>query len=201
MDPHDITIETYQKNFDLYDKKTPSVTSGEYIELLEKYIASLPPQGTIFEIGSAQGRDAKYLRDRGFTVTCSDVIQDAINALRADGFTALYYDFRDEPEEILFSKFGAIYAKAVFLHATKEQFEASLESLKLLLRPHGKLCLTFKIGEGEEMETEKLNSPRFFKYYSIEELDELFSRHNVTVISKDTTVDKKWVQYILQNNT
>lgn len=202
MTPQDITIQTYKDNFDLYKEKTPSVVSGEFVLWMGAFVESLPQNGNLFELGSAEGRDARYLRDKGFKMFCTNVIPQAIESLLADGFTTGMYDLRDEPQEEWINSFDGILAKAVYLHVPQEVFEKSLDLMCTLLKDGGIFCLTFKLGVDEEIETGKLGGERYFKYYSEEELKNIFDKHQqFEVVNTLTTNDEKWIQFLLRKNS
>lgn len=199
MNQQDITIQTYQNNFNLYKEKTPSVVSGEFVAWIDAFINLLPQNGNVFELGSAEGRDARYLRDKGFSVFCTDVIPQAFESLVADGFTTYMYDLRAEPQQKWVNSFEGVFAKAVYLHIPQDIFEKSLDQMSTLLKDGGIFCCTFKLGVGEEVETGELGGERYFKYYTEEELQNIFQKHRqYEVIKTMVTNDEKWVQFLLK---
>lgn len=198
MSPQERTIKTYQDNFDLYKEKTPIEVSGEFKFWLDDFIKLLPTNAKVFELGSAHGRDARYLRNAGLNVLCTDIIPQALQELEDDNFEVDTFDFRDKVKEEWLGKFDGVLAKAVFLHATQDAFEQALLKVKSLLKESGSICLTFKIGNGEEIETGKLGGDRYFKYYSEQELKDIFSKHSdLEITNVSETEDKKWIQFVL----
>ena len=199
MTPQDITKQTYIDNFETYKEKTPNIVSGEFIIWMDDFINHLSQGATILELGSAEGRDARYLRDHGLKVTCTDIIPQALTSLSEDGFTTSLYDFRDEPHTEWADAFDGILAKAVYHHASQEIFKRSLTSLSKVLCSGGIFCLTFKVGIGEEIETEKLGQERFFKYYTLSELKKILDNHNeYKFINSQTALDGKWIQILMK---
>ena len=77
------TIEVYEKFGDKYlvrDKNELNVNEqalkddARQKKVIAGYVAGLPDDAEIFEVGSAGGRDAKYLRSLGYkNITVSDV--------------------------------------------------------------------------------------------------------------------------------
>ncbi len=183
-------------------EKTPSVVSGEFVTLIDAFIDLLPRNGNVFELGSAEGRDARYLRDEGLSVMCTDVISQALDSLQADGFQTDSYDLRDKPKTEWVHSYDGFFAKAVYLHVTQEMFEDSLSHVITILKDGGIFCLTFKLGVGEEIETGKLRGERYFKYYTEEELRNIFKKHQqFEVVSVITTSDEKWIQFLLRKKS
>ncbi len=76
--PSNQTIQTYRENFVKYLERTHGETLGEFKEWLDSFASHIPREGAIFEIGSASGRDARYLATQGFTVLCTDVVPEAL---------------------------------------------------------------------------------------------------------------------------
>lgn len=199
MNKVDMTTQTYIQNFDLYKEKTPHKIPAELVMWLDDFINLLPKQGHLLELGSANGREARYLRDKGFIMTCTDIIPQAIEELRSDNFEAYLYDFRDAPKKEWADLFDGFIANAVYLHATKDIFEKSLTDITSILKINSILCITFKLGEGEEIETEKLEGERYFKYYTKEELVDIIKQHkNLELLSLSESDDTKWIQLLLK---
>lgn len=202
MTPQDITIQTYRDNFELYKEKTANVVSGEFVAWIDAFIDLLPQNGNVFELGSAEGRDARYLRDKGLSIFCTDVIPQALESLVADGFTTHMYDLRNEPQQEWINSYDGVSAKAVYLHIPQDIFEKSLDQMSTLLKDGGIFCITFKLGVGEEIETGKLGGERYFKYYSEEELENIFKKYEqFEVVSVMTTNDEKWIQFLLRKKS
>lgn len=201
MTPQDTTKQTYIDNFETYKEKTPSIVSGEFIGWMDDFIAQLPQDARVLELGSAAGRDARYLRDKGLEMTCTDIIPQALTELDSDGFITYVYDFRDEPHEKWINTFDGILAKAVYLHATQEVFEKSLTRLSQVLRTGGIFCLTFKVGTGEEIEVNKLGGERYFKYYTLNDLKKILDNHKEYEFINSltlTTEDRVWIQILIK---
>lgn len=197
----DTTLKTYQDNFEIYKEKTPNEVSGEFIDLLNTFISFLPLNSKVFELGSAQGRDARYLRNKGIEMYCTDIIPQALKELEQDNFQTSYYDFREKPKTEWFNIFDGVIAKAVFLHATQEVFEKSINNLSEIVKSGGIFCITFKLGEGEEIEREKIGGDRYFKYYSKLDLEQIIAKNsNFKILDIKETEDAKWIQLILKRN-
>jgi SAM-dependent methyltransferase len=147
----DLTIQTYRENFEKYADKTAIEPSGELKKWLDLFASLLPNEGKVFEIGSATGRDARYLAANGFHVTCADVIPEALQRLSEQGFETVEYDFRDDLNPEWIDKFEGVLANASLLHATQPIFENALKNIALMLKLDGVFAFSLKTGEGEEI--------------------------------------------------
>lgn len=195
-DNNDITIETYRKSFDIYEEKTPNVVSGEFKEWIDFFLSFLSPDALILEIGSATGRDARYFRSLGYSVVCTDVIPLALEKLLEQGFEVEQFDFRDKPNAEWENCFDAVFANAVFVHASYEIFRNFLLNISFCLKSGGIIAFSLKNGEGEEMTKEKVGDFRYFKYYLEEELLKMFLEVPFELVRISYADDKKWIHVV-----
>lgn len=196
MDRNDETIKTYQDNFDKYIERTPQVVDGEIKEWVDDFLHFVPEGGEVFELGSAFGRDARYMRDRGYKVFCTDVIPQALEKLASEGFETASYDFRDKPNDEWKDRFNGVFANAVLLHAPREIFSDVIKNLLSLLKSGGVLAFSVKSGEGTEVSDEKMDAPRYYQYWSLEELKAILQRHSTGLLDARTTTQGKWHRVI-----
>lgn len=195
-DPMDQTAETYKSKFDNYVKGTSHTVTGAQKEWLEAFAALLPSHADVFELGSAFGRDAEFLRDAGFTVFCTDIIPDALVSLEKKGFEVAEYDFRAEPNPEWLHAFDGVLASAVLLHATKKSFDDVFSHVLSIAKPGGIVAFSLKVGEGDGYSIAKMEAPRFFSYWQEDELRMRLGNCNVEVVSLRTTSDGKWLHAI-----
>lgn len=189
----DLTIQTYRENFDKYVARTGTEPRGEFKELLDFFASCLPAMGSIFEIGSASGRDARYLASMGFNVTCTDVIPEALQRLSAEGFETAEFDFRNDPMDEWIGNFDGVFANASLLHAPQPIFENALKNIALMLRPGGVFAFSLKTGEGEEITTEKMDAPRYFNYHSEPEIRKILTSLSFEILSFSHAEEGKWL--------
>ncbi len=196
----DLTIQTYRENFDKYVARTGTEPRGEFKELLDTFASYLPKMGSIFEIGSASGRDARYLTAMGFSVTCTDVIPEALQRLSEHGFETAEFDFRNDPKPEWIGNFDGVFANASLLHAPQPIFENALKNVALKLRPNGVFGFSLKAGEGEEITSEKMDAPRYFKYHSEPEIRGILTGLSFEIISLSYAEQGKWLHVIVRNS-
>lgn len=173
----DLTVKTYQDNFEKYKELTSNIVSWEEKEWIDEFCDNLTPNWTIFELWSAHWRDARYFRDKWFQVFCSDIIPQALIELQKEWFKTQKYDFRDKPEKSRINKFDWIFANWVLLHASKEEFPQIIENLLSILKDNWILAFWVKNWKGSET-TERKIWKRYFQYYSLIEIQEILSAND-----------------------
>jgi SAM-dependent methyltransferase len=196
----DITIQTYRENFERYAAKTAAKPAGEFKDFLDFFASCLPVMGFIFEIGSASGRDARYLAASSFNVTCTDVVPQALQQLSEEGFETAEYDFRDDPKSEWIGSFDGVFANATLLHAPHDVFQKALKNVTLMLKPSGVLAFSLKAGEGEEITSEKMDAPRYFNYHSEPEIRGILADLSFEILSIAHAEKGKWIQVVARSN-
>ncbi len=196
---NDITIKTYKENFDKYSERTVSEVSGEFKEWIDNFLNHLPENGSILELGSATGRDARYFASKGYRVTCTDIIPEALEKLSKEGFDTAEFDFRDEPKEEWFNNFDGFFANAVLLHAPQDVFEKAILNISKVLKKDGIATFSLKTGEGEEFTQEKIDAPRYYNYHTEDEIRELISQLPFEILNISYVDNKKWLHVILKS--
>ncbi len=192
----DETVNTYRLGFQTYIARTPSEPTGEFKAWMDSFLSHIVSGGTIFELGSASGRDARYFSQRGYRVFCTDVIPEALAALAGQGFMTASFDFREKPLPEWIGSFDGVFANAVLLHATPAVFLSVLDTVLSLLRPGGVIAFSLKAGVGEEVTSEKMDAPRYFCYHTQEELHALLSVRGVDILHLDYADHGKWLHVI-----
>jgi SAM-dependent methyltransferase len=167
MDNQEITIKTYEDNLDRYKSETPSVVEGDFKKLFDLVIGMLPRGTNMLEIGSGLGRDANYFEENGLVVKRTDVASSFIKYQTEQGKEISKLNVL---EDEITRFWDVVFANAVFLHFTPEQFDLILRKIFISLNDGGILVFTIKQGEGEEYSTHKMNSPRYFHYWTEESL-------------------------------
>jgi SAM-dependent methyltransferase len=196
---NDITIKTYKENFDKYESRKKEI-SVDFKEWMDSFANHLPKNGTVFELGSATGRDARYFASRGYKVTCTDVIPEALKRLSQEGFETSEFDFREEPKGEWENRFDGFFANAVLLHAPKDVFEKAITNITKVLKENGIVAFSLKTGSGEEVSTEKMDAPRYFNYHNEEEIRNLLASLPFEIINISYAEDGKWMFVMAKRN-
>lgn len=193
-----ITTETYQQHFHRYIDSMPKDLHTERKIWRDSFVSLLPQGASILELGSASGQDAQYFSSKGLFVLCTDIIQGALKQLSDQGFQTERYDFRDPPKPEWQHQFDGFYANAVLLHATPEIFRYILETICFVVKENGIIAFSVKAGEGDEVSFERMNAPRYFKYYQETELHAILSQFPFQQIHIALANQGQWLQVLMK---
>lgn len=190
------TIESYNAHIQEYIDGTVHEVSGTVKEWIDRTFADVPRDAHILEFGSAFGRDAAYLQDQGYQVACTDATPAFVDILQEKGFNANVLNvITDElPQEI-----EVVLANAVLLHFTRDETTVVCKKVYDALNPGGTFAFTLKQGEGEEWSEDKLGAPRFFTYWTNEQIYGVLADvgfGDVSVWGDRTTAHSTWLQII-----
>lgn len=200
MGANGLTLDVYERNFNCYVDSTPASVSeddpwAEWMrDLVDSYL-SIPADG--LEIGSAHGRDAKYLAHLGVNMTVSDATDAAVNYLRDNGF----------PEAIKLNaltdridgQYDLIFAAAVFLHFSEDELRQVLQKIHSNLRKKGVVAFSVQIGDGEEWRNNKMEGARYFMLWQSDDLRRLLHDEGYEVLDERELDSGKWLHYIMRS--
>jgi predicted TPR repeat methyltransferase len=191
------TVQTYEDHVQDYIDGTPQSVDGILKNWLDKTLELTPPDARILELGSAMGRDATYLQQKGYTVECTDVTEGFVKLLQDKGFNARKLDAVTDD---IAGPYDLILASAVLLHFTREETAQVLHKVYEALSDGGLFAFTLKEGEGEEWSNEKLGAPRFFCYWTADQIAEYlqdagFEKIDITA-GQGGSRNVSWVQII-----
>ncbi len=197
--PNVRTLEAYETGADAYVAKSPSRPLPRVIAWLDAAIQGLSSEAALFEIGSGPGREALYLRERGFEVQCSDAAESFVRLLTAQGLAARRVNVLSDA---LGGPYDLIMANAVFLHLPPADFIRALRRCSGALRPLGRLALTLKEGDGEAWEAGKVGAPRYFNYWRQEPLEAALAQESLTVKwicqTPQPETDEVWISLVAE---
>ena len=175
------TIETYNQMAAEYDTETADFWDKFPHDFFDTFAASV--SGPVLDVGSGPGRDGALLRDRGVAVTCLDASEAMVAMCRAKGLEAIVGDFMDLPFPD--ASFNGVWAYTSLLHVPKSEAHKALNEIKRVLVPGGVLGLGLIEGDNEEYRIGLKNTgvtlPRWFSYYTKEELEKLLTEHGFAV--------------------
>lgn len=164
------TIDSYNHNAKSYIQNTPQ-SYQEYQKKMILWIHTLmdilPTNSSVFEIGSATARDARYFRERGYIFQCSDAAEGFIQVLRRQGEAPLHFNALTDT---INGTFDAFFANGVFPHFTPNEVRLVLAKLYSSLPSGGLLAFNVKKGQGEIWVHEKFEEGRFTHYWHLDDL-------------------------------
>lgn len=210
------TVEIYERKAATYLKTTiehdklDEEKAKRKKEKLQNFIKENLEQfkkgSKVFEIGSADGENAKYIKELGYNVTASDIADAFIDETKSKientiKFNVLEDDFKD--------KYSAVFAWRVFVHFTKEDLDITLNKVYKALENGGVFIFNIMNRETRDCDEEwvdfpneyHMNAERYYKYFSEKEVNELIQKTNFKINSfhKEGGESKnKWLVYVLK---
>jgi ubiquinone/menaquinone biosynthesis C-methylase UbiE len=128
-------------------------------ELLDTFADSVRGQGLVCEIGCGPGQIARYLQDRGLKMHGVDLSDEMVKCARR-----LNPDISFEQGDMLAlnaadESFAGIVSFYAVIHLKREDITRALTEMRRVLRPGGKLLVSFHGGEGELHRDEWYDQP------------------------------------------
>ena len=200
---------TYLKTTIEHDKLDPEKAKRKKEKLqnfIKENLEQFKKGSKVFEIGSADGENAKYIKELGYNITASDIADAFINETKSKventvKFNVLEDDFKD--------KYLAVLAWRVFVHFTKEDLDITLNKVYKALENGGVFIFNIMNRETRDCDEEwvdfpneyHMNAERYYKYFSEKEVNELIQKTNFKINSfhKEGGESKnKWLVYVLK---
>jgi SAM-dependent methyltransferase len=161
----DETLQFYRGNAEAYSKRTFTSRQAR----LTAFLALLPPDACILELGCGAGGDTAEMLARGFNVLATDgspeMAEVASRRLGRPVGTLLFHDL-DEVEA-----YDGVWANACLLHVPRDELVPILKRIWRALKPGGAFFASFKTGDAEGRDT--LN--RYYNYPSPDWLRESYA--------------------------
>jgi ubiquinone/menaquinone biosynthesis C-methylase UbiE len=175
------TINTY--NQIAADYAAEAETRPQEIERNE-FIAMLPPNGSILDVGCGSGKETAFFMSQGFKVIGIDLSEALLAEAKKihSELTVRLMDMRklDFPDQT----FDGVWANASILHLDRIDVLPTIKEFTRVLKKGG-ICYVFvKEGQGETLKAEEksLGKLRFFTYFSLEEIEKYFKSAGLNII-------------------
>jgi 2-polyprenyl-3-methyl-5-hydroxy-6-metoxy-1,4-benzoquinol methylase len=195
------TIKSYDTFPEAYDKKFEDWSKLKVREVMDRFIANLPPQGQVLDVGAGPGHKAAYLAERGLDVLCIDLSAKMVEMCRKRGLRAEQMDL-EGLNGFLPHSFDGILSWTSLLHLPKTRFYQPLQAMHDLLTPKGTLFLGMKEGTTEGWVGDDPRYPdtrRWFSLYTDEELRPQLERDFTIEHFEPTQAGKKtFLNYLLR---
>lgn len=181
----DDTIAWYDANAEAYAKKTDDFVKEKVIA---QFISLLPPvNAEVLDLGCGVGKTTRVLSENGLKVTGVDISDGLLTEAkkRAPELNFVKGDMREL--RLPSCSFDGVFAQASLVHLeTMEDVERTLSEIHGVLKENGIFFFSVKakLGDSEtEVVSDKLSGhPRFFRYYTKEQLTELLTKHGFEVL-------------------
>lgn len=191
------TIDTYETHVQEYIDGTPNEVSGGVKDWIDRTLDELPNDASIIEIGSAFGRDANYIETIGYSVERTDATHGFVDFLLSQGHSAKDFNLLTDDFD---KSYDVVFADAVLLHFTRDEFEFALRKVHAALNVDGRFAFSLKQGEGERWSEDKLGAPRFFCYWTEDQITDVLERtgfnNNVISYSEFGENYPKWLHIV-----
>ncbi|MFX0543937.1 class I SAM-dependent DNA methyltransferase [Roseovarius sp. S1116L3] len=179
VDPE--TLAVYSAQAQAYDDMTADLEGDKH---LATFLAAMPPNARVLDLGCGPGRAAAQMAKAGLRVDATDAVPEMVDMAAArPGVTALQADFDDISGNDLYD---GIWANFSLLHASRADLPRHLAALKTALKPGGLFHIGMKTGAGEERDT----IGRLYTYYTEDELRALLQHAGFTPEASWTGRDK-----------
>jgi SAM-dependent methyltransferase len=186
------TTETYDAIAAEYLESTRDFSRG--LEWVERFAAAVPRGGLVADLGSGPGRDTARLRGRGVGAFCLDLSFGMLAAGRVE-YPACRVQSSVLSLPLRSSSLSGAWANASLLHLSPVELRRALREIRRVLIPSGVLHATLKRGEGSEWESSRYGRPRWFRYWSGDDLDRELSRagFNIVFSSEEDSRSATWL--------
>ena len=162
---------------------------------LVDFIASVPPGGTVLDLGCGPGASATVMAAAGLVVTAIDASNEMVALAAAKAGVNARQGTFDQIDAT--ASYDGIWANFSLLHAPRRAFPRHLKAVKDALVPGGSFYIGMKLGTGEARD----EIGRFYTYYLQDELEVLMSGAGFAVTNrrygKDRGLDgtmSDWIQ-------
>lgn len=210
------TLEVYQETAHLYlansaehDRLDPEKAKNKRKKLetlIKKSFSSLPEHAKVFEIGSGEGFNAKFMKGLGFEVTASDTANAFIEATQKQGVNTIHFDVLNDtfPE-----KYSGVFCWRVFVHFTSKDVLKTLQKVYDNLEENGVFIFNAINRETKDIDEEWVDFPgeyhmgveRYYHYFKEDELNDIIAQTEFKILDfhkEGGSNSNKWLVYVLK---
>ncbi len=162
-----VTVASYEAAAEAYAAGQPPM-SEDVLAAIDEFVAMVPAEARVLEVGSGSGRDALALEERGLSVRRTDITPAFVRMLRDAGHEAAVVDpLTDglaDPERV--AAYDGVWASASLLHVRREDLPRVLGNLAEATTEGGALHLAVKEGDGARFSVHgNVSGPRHFTFW------------------------------------
>lgn len=167
------------RTIQIYDERAREYASvtADHIEtpLLQAFIAALPSDAHVLDLGCGPGLFAAAMEAKGLTVDATDASAQMVAlANQQPGVSARQASFADLDAR---EHYDGVWANFSLLHAPRADMPGHLARIHSALKPGGQFHMTVKTGTGEARD----RLGRFYTYYQPCEMRALLEDAGFTV--------------------
>ncbi len=170
-----ITLAFYAAEAARYSARVSTATDHDLLA----FLAQLPTQGGILELGCGSGRDAAMMLARGYAVEPTDGSSEMAHRAEARlGCPVRVLPF-DQLDAV--AAYEGVWANACLLHVPRAELAGVLARVHRALAPGGLFYGSYKAGDAEGRD-------QFGRYYNYPSADELAATYRNAAAWKDVTL-------------
>lgn len=185
MDKSKLAVDTYEKIAAKYAQQYfDDMVDVPYID---KFLAKLPKQGKILDVGSGPGQFAKHMIEKGFKVIGIDFSKEMVTIAKekVPNVDFRHMDMRqlDFPD----SSFDGLFSAYSLIHIPSEEVLATLQGFHRVLKSGGYIEIAVQKGDADKiidepfMPTEKM----FFNFFTEERISKFLEDAGFNVVSQE----------------
>ncbi len=209
LEVYEQTAKQYLANTIEHDNLDPAKAQRKRAKLddfLKQSFAPLPVHARIFEIGSADGENAKFFESLGYDVTASDVATDFLAKLVEGKHKALKFNIL---EDEFVQTYHGFFCWRVFVHFTPEDILATLQKTYAALEPGGRFVFNVINRDVKDVDDEwvdfsgeyHMGVERYYHYYRESDLRDLIAQTDYRVVGyhqEGGDGGNKWHVFVLE---
>lgn len=147
------------------------------------------------DIGSGTGMLAEWLVKNGFDLLCIDPSEEMILRCRNKGLQVEQCTIQKFiPRE----SFGLVVAVLSLIHVQKKEIAEQIDKIHKMLNPEGTFVLAVIEGHGEGISETEAKYPRYFSYYTRDEILQLTSGKFRLLSERSWSRDSSYLVFIFR---
>jgi len=142
----------------------------------------------ILEIGPGNGSAAQYFLSKGASVTGIDISVKMMEQAMIKAPRASFFQMDMRRITLPSGTFDGVWADGCIYHVVKKDIPRVFKGVHRVLKENGIFFFNFKFGEGEVLEDDPKSFgwvPRFYAYYSLEEMVEIVEKAGFKIMLVD----------------
>jgi len=176
------TKDTYERLGKKYTESISKLTPEEF----DVFCTMLPKNASILDIGCAGGRDSIKFVEHGYLVTGIDVVEKFLHEASLYVPEAIFRNIDVLDLKLDPNSFDGAWANAILLHLKTSDQEKALSNIFRVLKKHGLLFVSFKLGSQEAIVKDVLSqgNDRYFNFITSQKAIEMVESSGFKVLQQ-----------------